>query len=544
MKNIILFIQSSFVAFTVFGQGLVNNGAYLSITSAAVVTIDGTGGNLTNSGTIDLTGKMYVNANWTNNATINATGSTVFMEGTTAQTIGGTSPTTFHNLTMQNTFGSSPQIALGIDANVDNQLTINASNNVNLATFTLTLGKDITNPGELLPVNGSNQYQGGYLITANGGSGGSMKRWYQSTVNSGDELSLFPFGVLEGATLYNRYLRVEFTAAPTGGSLTSYFNKEPMIWPASWLGGNVPWVGAAGSCPNFFINSLSDKGYWQTDANDGLANGQYTISLRGDGLLNSAFMANPDLCYLTAVKAKQYNIGGSVDTWSVDPTVSGTHVVASGTAANPLLQRTSVSSGFSKWGLAGGGPTAPLPIELLSFKAVCVTNGVLLLWSTATETNNDYFNIERSTDAANWTVIAQIDGAGNSNQLTNYFYTDEVFADETTYYRLKQIDFDGNYAYFSPVSINCATDNTDINVVIYPNPFKESINLEITNFGYPQTQITICDILGKKLSIQDFTNIKNNRIFTSFDLKTLACGMYFVEVRANDFKKNFKIVKN
>jgi len=544
MKSIILFIQSIFVASTVFGQGLVNNGAYLSITSAAVVTLDGTGGNLTNSGTIDISGKMYVNGNWTNNATINAAGSTIFMEGTTAQTIGGTSPTTFHNLTMQNTFSTSPQIALGINANVDNQLTIDPGNNVSLSTYTLTLGKDIANPGELLPVNGSNQYQGGYLITGNGGSSGSMKRWYKSAVNGGDKSGLFPFGVAEGATLYNRYLLVEFTAAPTGGSLTSYFNKEAMIWPASWLGGNVPWVGAAGSCPNFFINSLSDKGYWQTDANDGLANGQYTISLRGDGLLNSAFMANPDLCYLTAVKAKQYNNGGSVDTWSVLTPVSGTHVVASGTAANPLVQRTNVSSGFSKWGLAGGGPTAPLPIELLSFKAVCVTNGVLLLWSTATETNNDYFNIERSTDAANWTVIAQIDGAGNSNQLTNYSYTDEVFAEETTYYRLKQNDFDGNYAYFSPVSINCATDNTDINVVIYPNPFKESINLDITNFGYPQAQITIHDILGKKLSIQDFTDIKNNRIFTSFDLKTLACGMYFVEVRANDFKKNFKIVKN
>ncbi|HNW88580.1 MAG TPA: T9SS type A sorting domain-containing protein [Bacteroidales bacterium] len=544
MKSIILFIQSIFVASTVFGQGLVNNGAYLSITSAAVVTLDGTGGNLTNSGTIDISGKMYVNGNWTNNATINAAGSTIFMEGTTAQTIGGTSPTTFHNLTMQNTFSTSPQIALGINANVENQLTIDPGNNVSLSTYTLTLGKDIANPGELLPVNGSNQYQGGYLITGNGGSGGSMKRWYKSSVNSGDKSGLFPFGVAEGATLYNRYLLVEFTAAPTGGSLTSYFNKEAMIWPASWLGGNVPWVGAAGSCPNFFINSLSDKGYWQTDANDGLANGQYTISLRGDGLLNAWFMANPNLCYLTAVKAKTYNNGGSVDTWSVQTAESGTHVVASGSAANPLVQRSSVSSGFSKWGLAGGGPTAPLPIELLSFKAVCVTNGVSLKWNTATETNNNYFNVERSHDAANWTVIAQIPGAGNSNQITNYSYTDEMPANTSTYYRLKQTDFDGAHEYFNPVAVNCVSDGENMVISVYPNPFKEIINIEITNFAYPHAQIHIYDVIGKIISIKDFSTSADKDIKTSFDLRKLASGVYFVEVSANELKKNFKIVKN
>ncbi len=537
-KNTLYYFLFFFIAIGANGQGLVNDGAIISITSGANINIaDGHFLNRDNgayTGTLNLAGNMVVQGNWTNNSagnvlTAGSTG-TVTLSGTTQQFIQGTTATNFYNLLLANTFGTSPQCSLKVNTNVLHDLTLPATNNIGCSdtAITLALGKDASNTGELKPNDGIN-YTGGYLI------GGSMKRWYSATTNSG-HTGLFPLGVMNGATLYNRYVQVEYTTAPTtGGTLRTYWKADPMLWNTAWLGaGSPPYIPSVSGCAGFEITSLCDEGYWQANARDGLTGGAYKISLRGDGLPNATYSS----CYLTALKAS-YNNPGLEGDWNVN----GTHVAPTGGLANPLVVRTG-ATGFSKWGLAGGGEPYPLPVELLNFKANCVTNGVNLQWTTASETNNDYFNIERSNDATNWTVIAQIPGSGNSNQITNYSYIDEIAANATTYYRLKQTDFDGAHEYFNPVAVNCASDGENITISVYPNPFKEIINIEINNFAYPQAQIRIYDVIGKIISTEDFATAANNSINTSYDLRKLAAGVYFVEVSAKDLKKNFKIVKN
>lgn len=89
-----------------------------------------------------------------------------------------------------------------------------------------------------------------------------------------------------------------------------------------------------------------------------------------------------------------------------------------------------------------------LPIELISFKGKAYPNYNFITWVTATESNNDYFTIERSVDAVNWEIIGIVDGAGNSNQTLNYIYDDYNFTENVVnYYRLKQTDYDGNGKY-------------------------------------------------------------------------------------------------
>ncbi len=537
-QPILIVLFCLFVSFA-SAQGLTNDGAVITITTGAFVNIIGTDGNFLNKdngsniGTLTLSGIMDIKGDWTNNSSGNVLTSgstgTVTLTGTTQQEIKGNTATNFYNLLLANTYGTSPQISMLVNTNVHHELTIPATNNIgcNDTALTLALGKDAANTGELKPNNGIT-YSGGYLI------GGSMKRWYSATTNSG-HTGLFPLGVVDGQ-LYNRYLKVEYTTAPTtGGTLRAYWKPDPMLWNTAWLGaGSPPYIPSVSGCPGFEITSLCDKGYWQANARDGLTGGAYTISLRGDGLPNAAYSS----CYLTALKAS-YNTPGLEGNWNVN----GTHVAPTGGLANPLVVRTG-AIGFSKWGLAGGGDPYPLPVELIDYKARCVTNGVKLEWTTASETNNDYFNIERSYDASNWSVIAQIQGAGNSNQILSYSYTDEIAANTTTYYRLKQTDFDGQHEYFAPVSINCNTDNENMTISVFPNPFKEIINLEITNFAYPQAQIRIYDVIGNIISTEDFNTAADNSITTSFDLRKLAAGVYFVEVSAKDLKKNFKIVKN
>lgn len=183
-----------------------------------------------------------------------------------------------------------------------------------------------------------------------------------------------------------------------------------------------------------------------------------------------------------------------------------------------------------------------LPVELISLNASCNDGLVQLSWSTASETNNDYFTVERSSDAVNWANIAQIEGSGNSNQVLNYFYTDEIYSDETTYYRLKQTDFDGTSEYFDPVSVQCG-EGTNYEISIHPNPTNDYVFIEIKNFNHPDAQIAIYDMLGKKIEFQNITSVEDAKMKTTFDLKGYASGMYFIEIKADDFNENYKIIK-
>lgn len=101
---------------------------------------------------------------------------------------------------------------------------------------------------------------------------------------------------------------------------------------------------------------------------------------------------------------------------------------------------------------------APLPIELLYFNGHNNNIFNLLEWSSATETNNDYYTIEKSVDAVNWDIVSVIKGAGNSSMPLRYTYHDVSIKSQINYYRLKQTDFNGKFKYHSIIAI----DNTPI----------------------------------------------------------------------------------
>lgn len=98
-----------------------------------------------------------------------------------------------------------------------------------------------------------------------------------------------------------------------------------------------------------------------------------------------------------------------------------------------------------------------LPITLVSFTAQKRDNYNLLEWSTASELNNDYFLLERSADGINWNTINKTPGAGNSNYLINYSFTDYNFENVINYYRLTQVDYNGVFETFKIVGTNNTT---------------------------------------------------------------------------------------
>jgi hypothetical protein len=117
-----------------------------------------------------------------------------------------------------------------------------------------------------------------------------------------------------------------------------------------------------------------------------------------------------------------------------------------------------------------------LPIELLYFSGVVCETGNRLYWSTASESNNDYFNIEKTKDGNIWKSIEIIDGAGNSSNQLYYSFVDEDVESIINYYRLKQTDYDGKFKYSDIISIDNTNKSKDIDRIT--NILGQEINLE------------------------------------------------------------------
>jgi hypothetical protein len=134
--------------------------------------------------------------------------------------------------------------------------------------------------------------------------------------------------------------------------------------------------------------------------------------------------------------------------------------------------------GVTVWKAADGDLTGPtilciacaLPIELISFIAEPDKQGVRIEWVTASEINNDYFQIERSEDGEVWAVIAQIDGAGTTSLQQEYYELDREPLIGISYYRLEQTDFDGRKETFNPVAVSISHSFDDVDLLIFPNP--------------------------------------------------------------------------
>jgi hypothetical protein len=170
---------------------------------------------------------------------------------------------------------------------------------------------------------------------------------------------------------------------------------------------------------------------------------------------------------------------------------------------------------------------APLPIELLFFTGQCKKQNVTLNWSTATETNNDFFTVERSYDAINFSIIKTIKGAGNSISLLNYAYTDMKLYNGISYYRLKQTDFDGNYKYSEIIIVeNCENVISADNLTIYPNPSNGQLSLLLNGVKEQFNSIEIYNVLGER--------IYYSKTFQSLiDLANQPSGIYFIAFNFN-----------
>ncbi len=176
---------------------------------------------------------------------------------------------------------------------------------------------------------------------------------------------------------------------------------------------------------------------------------------------------------------------------------------------------------------------AVLPIELLSFTAIpTLNNSIQLNWQTATEVNNDFFTIERCITIPNWEEISRIDGAGNSSIYIKYNTIDNNPFIGTSYYRLKQTDYDGTTSYSQIVSVNL-DKITDFEV--YPSPAVDKLNFK----GCPKNaSYVLTNSIGQKITL----NIEVVNTRAVLDVTVFEKGFYILEVITSFGVETRKIV--
>jgi len=187
--------------------------------------------------------------------------------------------------------------------------------------------------------------------------------------------------------------------------------------------------------------------------------------------------------------------------------------------------------------LAGGDVgCSALPVDFVDMTADCDEHGVNLNWSTETESNNDYFSVERSEDGKYWEVVGQINGKGTSTVYSNYRYTDtRSFSNGVQYYRLKQTDFDGRFEYLKTVSVNCANDFKG-NVHVYPNPTNDRFNVVGIESG---DDVKVFDAVGAVV-----WSGKAESNFVQIDLENSFEGVYFIHITSNNQVEVLKVLKS
>lgn len=141
---------------------------------------------------------------------------------------------------------------------------------------------------------------------------------------------------------------------------------------------------------------------------------------------------------------------------------------------------------------------SPLPVELISFEAHPDGNTVALSWVTASEINNDYFTLERSQNGLDFTVFQSLPGAGNSTGTLNYNSTDETPFDGLTYYRLRQTDFDGTFAYSDIVTVNRSSKYNFAILSASINP-DTGVQIKFSKPGAGYCSLQLTDLQGNVL---------------------------------------------
>jgi hypothetical protein len=477
-------------------------GAFVGTDGIGNLTITQTGGSVILANNVDLKGNfttsnatsvfningryLKVAGNFSNSATATFTGvagSTLEFNGSGGQTYNhGTGGVALNNVVMNNTGAG-----------------VTLLSNIAIATGTLTLtqGRFITNA---LSVNVTNSSP----TACTPGNTTSFVQGNMNRVLNGAAAS-YDFPVGSATTGYQR-ANITFTTTTTIPFITARFdNYAPPNGPA------------ANECPNNTYATLPmfNNGYWTLTASANPTNGVYTTTLYPTNQTNNT------------------GLGWTVAKGTSTATFALNGACAPSTAAQVV--RTGMN-GFSVFGVAQS--TAPLPVEFVSFTGVALDEKNQLSWTTASETNSQFFYIERSDDGVNFNTIGRKDGAGTTSQIHHYSFDDFSPIEGTNYYRLRQVDFNGATMYSNIIALDFHRGNMTV-MNVKPNPTNGEVNFDFSSPVETTIHILITDVTGRVVKDQNVV-VKPGTTLVNTAIEESGAGVYTMII--TDDKHAFRSV--
>jgi hypothetical protein len=412
-----------------------------------------------------------------------------------------TNGATFNNATTGNfTFVSA---ASANSAVITNNGTMSVTGDYYLA------GGSITNNGNI-SVSGQLRVDGGTL-NINANSTATVNNLYKNngTINMGDHSLL---NITQNITNYNGTpinltsgcaSIIASTTPSTSGINSTLLNNTNLNFC-----GSAP-AQAPATIPITSVSNNGSGAYRITMSSGPATNGYVQISgVTGVSNLNGYWK-------VIQINSTTFDLIGS--TYTAGAVFSSSQVI---------IDQTKLKLGTSTYlGYSGcTNPCAPLPIKLVSFNAYKEDGNVKIVWQTIEEKNNQYYVIEKSTDGINYQTVTTIDGNRNSTRLLTYTEYDFTPYAGISYYRLKQIDYDGTYTYSSIAVVNF-DGNTEWTV--FPNPSVDGSFTIRSNFSEDDIMsVTVTDVTGNRVRYyadSDYTQ--------EMKVSGLAAGLYIVTIQ-------------
>lgn len=326
---------------------------------------------------------------------------------------------------------------------------------------------------------------------------GSVYSWANNIGTAGNNVHVFDI-INEGTSIY----------------IAGYFSNTIDFDPGAGTENQT----AAGTTDLFLAQYASSDGSFECKNNIGSSGNNVAKALAGgNGYVYAAGWFN----------------GVNVD---FDPDPAATALLSSGGSSDIFFASFKPTSG-------GAGCLITLPVSLISFTSKCAGAYIEINWKTSAEINNDFFELERTTDLIRWEHVSRVEGAGNSNKILKYNVHDNFYPDGTVYYRLKQTDFDGTSTYSRIITSSCFSE---IRIC------SESLDCEIS-YGHKSViisfwsgctglyNIELMDCTGRELSVKNIYLEKGNRETVSLDL-VYPAGIYFLRVGNNISSVTKKII--
>jgi hypothetical protein len=363
--------------------------------------------------TADVSGSHYsinVGGDFTNNGTFTAQNGTVTFDGGAAQVIAGSVDPAFYALTVDN---SSTGVSLGLNTSITNTLTF-TTGVFTTQGYTLTIGVVGSSNGTI-----SGAGAGKYLVAYdNGGTIGYLKRSVTS-----DATYDFPIGDA------SNYTPTSLVLNSNAGLASAHITAHTIAAKNDELSGGI----------GTFVAR------------------QWALTQSGITTPNFDFSADYATADITGTEADLLPVNWNGTSWVRPPNSSFTTGSTDGTTGSVTEGTNTLGwTGMTGFGTIGGAGNAavPLPVELISFLGIKEGRNNRLLWSTASEWNNDFFTVEKTADGVLFESVLQVKGKGTTTEFSEYEVLDHTVEPTVNYYRLTQTDFDGKISRTELISID------------------------------------------------------------------------------------------